>query len=46
MKGEEFRFPIRLLMLGGYHIILGCDWLKVVAPVVFDHRTEDLTILT
>lgn len=38
MKGEVFSFPIRLLKLGGYHVVLGCDWMKAVAPVLFDHR--------
>lgn len=46
MEEEEFQFPLRLLQLGGYHIILGCDWLEEVAPVTFDHRTKSITVLT
>lgn len=46
MKGEVFSFPIRLLKLGGYHVVLGCDWMKAVAPVLFDHRDGSITVLT
>lgn len=45
MQGEEFSFSLRLLKLGGYHIVLGCDWLQAVAPVQFDHRDGSVTVL-
>lgn len=45
MKGEKFNFPLRLLQLGGYHMVLGCDWLLEMAPVLFDHRDRSITVL-
>lgn len=45
MKGEKFSFSLRLLKLGGYHIVLGCDWLREVAPVQFDHRDGSVMVL-
>lgn len=46
MQGEEFYFSLRLLQMSGYHIVLGCDWLKATEHVTFDYRDGIMTILT
>ncbi|XP_012848349.1 PREDICTED: uncharacterized protein LOC105968265 [Erythranthe guttata] len=38
MQGEPFTFPLRLLTLKGFHIVLGCDWLWENSPVKFDYK--------
>ncbi|XP_012857031.1 PREDICTED: uncharacterized protein LOC105976303 [Erythranthe guttata] len=44
IQGEPFSFPLRLLKLGGYHIILGCDWLWENSPVKFDYKRRFIKI--
>lgn len=43
IQGEKFKFPIRLLQLGGFHMVLGCDWLEAISPVEFDYKLRSIT---
>ncbi|KAL2246158.1 UNVERIFIED_CONTAM: Retrovirus-related Pol polyprotein from transposon [Sesamum indicum] len=39
MQGYTFTHPIRLLKLGGYDLVLGCDWLSTYNPIELNfHR--------
>lgn len=44
IQGEKFVFPLRLLQLGGFHIVLGCDWLLEHNPIQFDYVQRLVTI--
>ena len=43
MSGQEFPTDLRILKLGGCHIVLGVDWLRMVRPLVFDFNTLEVT---
>lgn len=34
---------MRLLKLGGYHVVLGVDWMKQVSPISFDFNIMEVT---
>ncbi|KAL2232583.1 UNVERIFIED_CONTAM: putative mitochondrial protein [Sesamum indicum] len=38
VQGHKFQHPVRLLKLGGYDLVLGCDWLGE-----YEDSTEDST---
>ena len=35
MQGYEFSTDLRILQLGGCHIVLGVDWMRTVSPLIF-----------
>jgi len=43
MQGHEFTIDLRILRLGGSHIVLGVDWMKTVSPLIFDFNTLEVT---
>jgi len=43
MEGYEFAMDLRILKLGGCHIVLGVDWIRTVSPLVFDFNTLEVT---
>jgi len=43
MSGQEFLANLRILKLGGCHVVLGVDWMKSVSPLVFDFNTLEVT---
>ncbi|XP_075112396.1 uncharacterized protein LOC142182219 [Nicotiana tabacum] len=45
MQGEEFDFPIRVLHLGGYDMVLGMNWLDKFTPVILNTRPFSVTFL-
>ena len=44
MQGEEFQANLRLLRLGGCHIVLGVDWMRKVSFVSFDFNNMEVTL--
>lgn len=42
IQGHKFAFPVRMLKLGGYHMVLGVDWLAKLSPVEFDFKEKRL----
>ncbi|KAL0283300.1 UNVERIFIED_CONTAM: Retrovirus-related Pol polyprotein from transposon.6 [Sesamum angustifolium] len=36
MQGHKFSHPVRFLKLGGYDLVLGCDWLSNYNPIELD----------
>lgn len=44
MQGELFETNMRLLKLGGYHIVLGVDWMKGVNPISFDFNKIEVSL--
>ncbi|KAL2248441.1 UNVERIFIED_CONTAM: Retrovirus-related Pol polyprotein from transposon 17.6 [Sesamum indicum] len=44
MQGEKFTHPVRLLKLGGYDLVLGCDWLSGYDPVEIDFSQSKITL--
>lgn len=45
MQGEGFEFEFRMLKIGGCDLILGMDWIDLVAPVVLHTRLHSITFL-
>lgn len=43
MSVREFSADLRILKLGGCHVILGVDWMKKIGPLVFDFNTLEVT---
>ncbi|OIT28528.1 udp-glycosyltransferase 75b2 [Nicotiana attenuata] len=43
--GEEFHFPMRVLHLGGYDMVLGMNWLDQFTPVILNTRPLSVTFL-
>ena len=46
MGGHAFVVDLRILRLGGCHIVLGVDWMRTVSPLVFDFNTLEVTFDT
>ena len=44
MRGEEYQADLRLLKLGGCHIVLGVDWMRGVSPISFDFNKMEVTL--
>ncbi|XP_052173263.1 uncharacterized protein LOC127788712 [Diospyros lotus] len=42
MQGHEFTTELRILHLGGCHIVSGVDWMKTVSPLIFDFNTLEV----
>lgn len=42
IQGEEFTFPIRLLQVEGFHMVLVCDWLEAISHVEFDYKLRSI----
>lgn len=40
IQDHNFKLPVRLTKLGGYHMVLGCDWMRRVSPVEFDFENR------
>lgn len=36
MHGQQFEADLRLLLLGGYDMVLGADWLRNLDDVIFN----------
>lgn len=45
MAGETFRAKVLVLPIGGYDVILGVHWMKMVSPVVFDFQNNSMVVL-
>lgn len=43
MNGHEFSADLRILRLGGCHVVLGVDWMRTISPLVFDFNTLEVT---
>lgn len=46
IQGHEFRFPLRLLKVKGYDVILGADWLYTHNPVGPNLKSREFSICT
>ncbi|KAG8386104.1 hypothetical protein BUALT_Bualt03G0114300 [Buddleja alternifolia] len=44
IQGHKFSYPIRIIKLGGYDMVLGGDWLRLNSPVEFDYHKMKVTI--
>lgn len=44
MAGEKFEASLLVLTIGGYDVILGVDWMKLVSPVVFDFQHNNVIV--
>ncbi|KAL0398579.1 UNVERIFIED_CONTAM: Retrovirus-related Pol polyprotein from transposon.6 [Sesamum radiatum] len=44
MQGNKFTHPVRLLKIGGYDLVLGCDWLSNYNPVELDFHQLRITL--
>ncbi|KAL0392814.1 UNVERIFIED_CONTAM: hypothetical protein Sradi_2504200 [Sesamum radiatum] len=44
IQSHEFSHPVRVLKLGGYECILGCDWLSANNPIGLDFHLLQVTI--
>ncbi|KAL0439602.1 UNVERIFIED_CONTAM: Retrovirus-related Pol polyprotein from transposon.6 [Sesamum latifolium] len=44
VQGHKFLHPVRLLKLGGYDLVLGCDWLSTFNPVELDFLQLKVTL--
>ncbi|KAK4394129.1 hypothetical protein Sango_1883700 [Sesamum angolense] len=44
VQGHRFSHPVRLLKLGGYDLVLGCDWLSNYNPVELDFHQLKVTL--
>ncbi|KAL0461914.1 UNVERIFIED_CONTAM: Retrovirus-related Pol polyprotein from transposon.6 [Sesamum latifolium] len=43
IQGYHFSHPVRVLKLGGYDCVLGCDWLSTKNPIGLDfHQLQDI----
>ncbi|XP_026383573.1 uncharacterized protein LOC113279076 [Papaver somniferum] len=38
MQGNKFQFDMKVLALGGCHMVLGVDWMKGINPLQFDFK--------
>ncbi|XP_052203128.1 uncharacterized protein LOC127808594 [Diospyros lotus] len=43
MQGEKFETDLKLLQLGGCHVVLGVDWMKGVSPISFDFNRMEVS---
>ena len=43
MQGHELSMDLRILKLGGCHIVLGVGWMKMVSPLIFDFNKLEVT---
>jgi hypothetical protein len=34
--GEHFRIDFYVISLGGYEVVLGCQWLRTLGPILWD----------
>ncbi|KAL0361047.1 UNVERIFIED_CONTAM: Retrovirus-related Pol polyprotein from transposon.6 [Sesamum radiatum] len=44
IQGHHFSHPVRILKLGGYDCVLGCDWLSTKNPIGLDFHQLHVTI--
>ncbi|KAL2230104.1 UNVERIFIED_CONTAM: Transposon Ty3-G Gag-Pol polyprotein [Sesamum indicum] len=44
VQGHKFTHSVKLLKLGGYDLILGCDWLGMYNPIELDFHQGRLTL--
>ncbi|XP_020550197.1 uncharacterized protein LOC110012122 [Sesamum indicum] len=44
VQGHKFSHPVRLLKLGSYDLVLGCDWLSNHNPVELDFQQMKVTL--
>ncbi|KAL0282300.1 UNVERIFIED_CONTAM: Retrovirus-related Pol polyprotein from transposon [Sesamum angustifolium] len=44
VQGHRFSHPVRLLKLGGYDLVLGCDWLSNYNPMELDFHQLKVTL--
>lgn len=42
VQGYEFSFPLRVLPMGGYDVVLGMDWLSQFSPMTCDWAAKQL----
>lgn len=45
MQDELFSFKIRFLKIGSYDMVLGMDWIDVVAPVILHTKPHRLSLM-
>lgn len=45
MQGEVFGFDIRLMKVGGCDLVLGIDWIDVIAPMVINTRPYSISFI-
>lgn len=43
IAGEPFIFDIYVIPLAGYEMILGCQWLKTLGPILWDFATHSMS---
>ncbi|KAL0446470.1 UNVERIFIED_CONTAM: hypothetical protein Slati_1774900 [Sesamum latifolium] len=44
IQGHHFSHPVRVLKLGGYDCVLGCDWLSTKNPIELDFHKLHVAI--
>ncbi|KAL2252669.1 UNVERIFIED_CONTAM: hypothetical protein Sindi_0061600 [Sesamum indicum] len=44
IQGHKFTHSVKLLKLGGYDLVLGCDWLGLYNPIEFNFHQGRITL--
>ncbi|KAL2253796.1 UNVERIFIED_CONTAM: Transposon Ty3-G Gag-Pol polyprotein [Sesamum indicum] len=44
IQGHRFTHPVKVIKLGGYDLILGCDWLGLYNPIELDFHQGRVTL--
>ncbi|KAL2245978.1 UNVERIFIED_CONTAM: hypothetical protein Sindi_2866000 [Sesamum indicum] len=44
IQGHQFTHPVKVIKLGGYDLVLGCDWLGLYNPIKFDFHKGRVTL--
>ncbi|XP_020546936.1 uncharacterized protein LOC110011314 [Sesamum indicum] len=44
IQGQAFTHPMRTLTLGGCHMVLGGNWLRLYSPVEYDYNAMTVTV--
>lgn len=44
MAGTQFKVDVMVLPIGGYDLILGVNWMKVVSPVIYDFGNNSVSV--
>ncbi|XP_011075658.1 uncharacterized protein LOC105160092 [Sesamum indicum] len=44
IQGHKFTHPVKLIKLGGYDLVLGCDWLGLHNPIELDFHQGRVTL--
>ncbi|KAL2226832.1 UNVERIFIED_CONTAM: Retrovirus-related Pol polyprotein from transposon [Sesamum indicum] len=44
IQGHQFTHPVKVIKLGGYDLVLGCDWLGLYNPIELDFHQGRVTL--